>query len=104
MAISAASFVLISGKLKMWQRFADSGADVHCYFCPGCGNRIYHVNPSQPEILRFKPGTLDDTRLIKPELHVWTRSRQDWVTIPEEMPQFATQPDNLVELFTTSIT
>ncbi|NIM73290.1 MAG: GFA family protein, partial [Gammaproteobacteria bacterium] len=30
-----------------------------------------------------KPGTLDDTRWLEPDMHIWTCSKQPWVIIPE---------------------
>ena len=32
-----------------------------------------------------KAGTLDDTSMLKPDIHIWTASKQPWVTIPEDM-------------------
>lgn len=86
-------FRLTSGELKTWTRTAASGDTVSCHFCPECGNRIYHDSPGQPDIVRLKPGTLDDTSIIKPEVQVWTKRAQPWVKIPGDLPSFDTQPD-----------
>ena len=46
-----------------------------------------------PEVVRLKPGTLDDTAVLKPVAHVWTKRAQPWVEIPDDLPSFETQPD-----------
>ncbi|NRB38654.1 MAG: GFA family protein [Pseudomonadales bacterium] len=93
-AIPKDAFKLITGQLKTYTKTAESGHTVNCYFCADCGNRIYHHSTGSPDIYRVKPGTLEDTRIIKPDVHVWTRSKQDWVKIPDDILQYETQPEN----------
>ncbi|WP_461522045.1 GFA family protein [Porticoccus sp.] len=82
----------VSGQLKHWERPSDSGNTNCAKFCPHCGNRIYHFNPDQPNIIKLKPSTLADTRIIQPTLHVWVSEKQDWFQIPEGVEQHPTQP------------
>lgn len=89
--IPANSFVLLRGELSKFTRRADSGRTVENYFCPGCGNRIYHLNPSEPSLIRLKPGTLADKSSIKPVFHVWLSSRLPWDFIPLSAPRFSKQ-------------
>ena len=91
--IKPGSLQIIKGESINYPKKADSGRTVNCYFCSGCGNRIYHQSQEMPEVIRLKTGTLDDTGLIKPELHVWLNSKLSWVTIDESVPQYDTQPD-----------
>src|SRR5205085_12002866 len=37
-------------------------------------------------------GTLDDTSWLRPTAHIWTRSKQPWLPIPEGDRKFETQP------------
>ena len=92
MFIKRDNFELLRGELAYFDRMADSGNRARCYFCPVCSNRIYHENPDDNAIIRLKPGTLDDTAIIKPEMHVWTSSAQAWVALPEDIPCYETQP------------
>lgn len=85
-------FELIRGELVFFDRPSASGNISRCYFCPTCSNRIYHENPDKPEMIRVKPGTLDDTSIIKPEMHVWTKGAQPWVDLTD-MPCYEEQPD-----------
>lgn len=91
-AMVKASSIRFHGPLKHWERPADSGNTNCAEFCPDCGNRIYHYNPQQPEVLKLKPSTLTDTRVIQPTLHVWVSEKQDWFQIPEGVEQHPTQP------------
>ena len=92
-ALSFENFRLLSGRLKRWTKTADSGNLADCYFCPECGNRIYHENPATPGALRLKLGTLENTDVIDPRVHIWTSQKQSWYRIPEGVLVFETQPD-----------
>ena len=82
----------VNGALKHWERMSDSDNTNCAKFCPECGNRLYHYNPDKPEIIKLKPCTLADTRIIRPTLHVWVSEKQDWFQIPEDVEQHPTQP------------
>jgi hypothetical protein len=39
--------------------------------------------------LRFvRIGTLDDTSILSPDVHIYVRSKVPWVTVPENVPAF----------------
>ena len=98
MLVKREDFEVLSGDLGVFDRPAASGNIARCYFCPTCSNRIYHENPEKPEVIRLKPGTLDDTDIIKPQMHVWTSSKQSWVKLPNDLPCYEQQPDPSVLL------
>jgi hypothetical protein len=75
----------VTGPTKQFTRMADSGNEVTGVFCPECGVRIYHVLKSAPEVASIKPGTLDDTRWLRPELFIWMKSAQGWVSVPDDV-------------------
>jgi hypothetical protein len=86
-------FRLVKGRLKKWTKTADSGNLRDCYFCPECGNRIYHDDLANPEPVALKLGTLDNTDVIDPRIHIWTSMKQTWYQIPEGVQVFKVQPD-----------
>ena len=86
------SFRLLAGAPKIFTRAADSGASVACAFCPDCGTRIYHAPTSKVGTLNVKPGTLDDTSWLAPNVHVWTKNKQPWVLVPEGVKSLEGQP------------
>jgi hypothetical protein len=75
----------VTGLTKQSTRIADSGNEVTGVFCPECGVRIYHVLKSAPDVASIKPGTLDDTRWLRPELFIWMKSAQGWVPVPDDV-------------------
>jgi hypothetical protein len=46
-----------------------------------------------------RAGSLDDTSWLRPTAHIWTRSKQPWITLPDGDRQFETQPDDFAEFF-----
>jgi len=93
MLIDADAFNLIAGELNVFERPTAAGGVAACYFCPTCSNRVYHMNPEKPELLRLKPGGLDDKSQIVPQMHGWVSSAQPWVEIPTDLPVFEYQHD-----------
>jgi hypothetical protein len=81
----------VTGLTKRVTRIADSGNEVTGVFCPECGVRIYHALKSAPDILSLKPGTLDDTHWLRPELFIWMSSGQGWVPVPSSVKAFERQ-------------
>jgi hypothetical protein len=44
--------------------------------------------------VRFvRAGTLDDPSRVSPDVHIYTRSKLPWVTLPDSVPAFATYYD-----------
>jgi hypothetical protein len=83
-AIVDAKAIEFTGELKEWTRIADSGNRNLAKFCPDCGNRIYHINPDDPDTikLKLKPVNFPDASLFEPTAHIWTRKKLSWYQIP----------------------
>ncbi len=88
----------IRGKVKSFVRGSNSGTKVHCDFCPNCGTRLFHRRPTNKDSLNIKAGTLDDSSWLKPAGHIWTKSRQSWVIIPQDDLSYEGQPNDYDEL------
>jgi hypothetical protein len=41
-----------------------------------------------PKVRYVRGGTLDDPTGITPDVHIYTRSKADWVTIPPRTPAY----------------
>lgn len=88
--IVKAKNITFSGQMKQWQRSSDSGNQNVARFCPNCGNRIYHVNPSQPDIIKLK-GRLENSDHVQPTSHIWLSEKQDWYEVPNDVDMHQTQ-------------
>jgi hypothetical protein len=75
----------VTGLTKQFACIAATGNEVTGAFCPECGVRIYHVLKSVPDMLSLKPGTLDDTSWLRPDLFIWMKSAQGWVPVPNSV-------------------
>lgn len=82
----------ISGDLTTYADHADSGNVVHRHFCGTCGSPVKTSLPTQPGMTYIKAGTLDDTSVLHPQVHFWTDSKQDWVTVDDNIPQIPRNP------------
>lgn len=93
MIMNRESLEILGGEMQQWERPAASGNITRCWFCPTCGNRIYHENPAAPDIIRLKPGTLDDTSVLEPQAHIWTCREQPWHERCHDLPRYEKQPN-----------
>ncbi|MBP0616605.1 GFA family protein [Jiella mangrovi] len=88
------AFVTVTGKMATTTRTAESGTVRFGDFCPECGVRIQHRSKGDPGRLNIKAGTLDDASWLAPAGHIWTRSRQVFVTIGEGELSYREAPED----------
>ena len=65
----------------------DDGSTQRILRCPNCQTAVYSHYGS-PWISFVRAGTLDDPRQIAPDVHIFTRSKVDWLVPPESVPAF----------------
>jgi hypothetical protein len=87
-----AAALKIEGQLKTFHDKGESGGAVERRFCPDCGSPILSEVAGGPGLVFLKAGTLDDTSWLDPKVHVWTRSHQAWLPIPEGVLAMETSP------------
>ena len=97
MIVADGAFGLLQGELKTWIRSSDAGRPVLCGFCPDCGTRITHKAELYRGFTNVRAGTLDDRSWLQPTMSFWTREKQPWVTVPEDLFQHETQPSTTVK-------
>jgi hypothetical protein len=60
--------------------------------CPTCQVAVFSQYTSRR--VRFvRGGTLDDPESVAPDVHIYTRSKLPWVTLPDSVPAFNTYYD-----------
>ena len=89
----------LAGQLVEWERTSADGNTNTRYSCSQCGNIIYGIGGSSPDLIKLQPGPLDDTRDLEVDAHIWMKRAQKWVVLPAEALRYETQPDNLVEIY-----
>jgi hypothetical protein len=65
----------------------DDGSTQRVWRCPDCRVALYSQYTS-PAVRFVRGGTLDEPRGIEPDVHIFTKSKVGWVTVPESVPSF----------------
>jgi hypothetical protein len=60
--------------------------------CPTCQIAVFSQYTS-PRIRFVRAGTLDDPSAVTPNVHIFTRSKLPWVTLPDSVAAFNTYYD-----------
>lgn len=55
--------------------------------CPKCQVAVYSQY-TRRAVWFVRAGTLDDPSAVSPDVHIFTRSKLDWVELPESVPAF----------------
>ncbi len=60
--------------------------------CPTCQIAVWS-RYARATVRFVRAGTLDDPSAVQPDVHIYTRSKLPWVSIPDDVPAFATYYD-----------
>lgn len=76
------------GPLVEYAFTSPSGSTSRQYVCGTCHTRIYNTNTARPGLAIVRAGTLDRSDEIVPRAHIWTKRKQPWIVIADDVPQF----------------
>ena len=82
----------VTGTLKTYADRGDSGQPLYRKFCPDCGSTVLTEAAVMPDVVMIAGGTLDDTSGVRPAMHIYVSSKQDWAEIPAGAKSFAKMP------------
>ena len=71
----------------------DDGSSQRIFRCPACKVAIFSEY-GRPEVRFVRGGTLDEPSSVSPDVHIYTRSKLGWVTVPESVPAFEVYYDS----------
>jgi hypothetical protein len=71
----------------------DDGSKQRISRCPTCQVAVFS-DYGRPEVLFVRGGTLDEPTEITPDVHIFTKSKVGWVTLPESVPAFEVYYDS----------
>jgi hypothetical protein len=83
--IEADRVELLAGEPEPVDVPRDDGSTQRIHRCPDCGVAVYSEYGS-PEVRFVRGGTLDEPSGVAPDVHIFTRSKLPWVTLPEDVP------------------
>ena len=65
----------------------DDGSMQRIFRCPTCQVAVFSEY-GRPEVRFVRAGTLDDPSGTRPDVHIYTRSKLPWITLPGSAPAF----------------
>jgi hypothetical protein len=84
---------LLAGEPQQVDLPRDDGSTQQVFRCPTCQVAVFsHYGFSGVRFVRA--GTLDDPSSAEPDVHIYTRSKLPWVTLPESTPAFEVYYDS----------
>jgi hypothetical protein len=101
--VSGASFTLImvvtrdavavrEGSPEPHERSRADGRKKTIFRCPLCLTALWGSRIEAPDFATIYAGTLDHSSALEPVGHIWTRSAQPWIPIPEGSLNVREQP------------
>ncbi len=86
--------VLLSGSPAAVPVPTDSGSPHDIYRCPKCQTALWSDYGRRAKLRFVRVGTLDRPSAIEPDVHIYTRSKQPWITLPKDKPAFEAYYDS----------
>ncbi len=74
---------------KSFRLAGGSGRAHDVFFCGDCGTYVwsnYHGAPG--DFLFVRAGTLDTPEAVRPDVHIFTRSKAPWLELPKDVRTF----------------
>jgi hypothetical protein len=71
----------------------EDGSAQRIYRCPDCRVAVFSEYGG-PAVKFVRGGTLDQPASVAPDVHIYTRSKLPWVTLPESVPAFEVYYDS----------
>jgi len=79
---------LLSGEPIVTALESGDGAPHDIYRCPHCLCAVWSDYGRRPGVRFVRVGTLDDPTALVPDVHIFIRSKQPWVELPDTVPAF----------------
>src|SRR5207248_882287 len=71
----------------------DDGNKQRIFRCPTCQVAVFSQYV-RTDVHFVRAGTLDDPLGVRPDVHIFTKSKLDWITLPESVPAFEVYYDS----------
>lgn len=85
--IEADRVELMQGEIEAIDTPSNSGKGQKISRCPKCKIALWSSYAGAGPLFRFvRVGTLDEARSIKPDIHIFTSTKQAWVILPPDVP------------------
>jgi hypothetical protein len=85
--IEADRVELLAGEPQPVDVPRDDGSSQRIFRCPNCQVAVFSEY-GRSEVRFVRAGTLDRPSEVAPDVHIYTRSKLPWITLPDSMPAF----------------
>jgi hypothetical protein len=92
--IEADRIELLSGNPIPYAMPTDSGRPHTVFRCADCCTAVWSEYGGLKALRFVRVGTLDEPRGLVPDVHIYIRSKQPWLTLPEGVPAFEAYYDS----------
>jgi hypothetical protein len=96
MIVARSAFEVVEGE-PLALDVTTQGRNRRPRICGACGTRLYNESKVS-EVVVVRGGTVDDAARLTPIGHIWTKSAQPWVRIPEDALSYPGQPEDMLDL------
>ena len=86
--IETSRITVLAGDPEPVSMPTDSGRPHDIYRCPTCRIAVWSDYGRRPALRFVRIGTLDDPTALRPDVHIFVRSKVPWVTLPADVPAF----------------
>ena len=77
--------LIVEGEVSSTELKAGSGASYKTYFCTKCGTYVYADYDSAVGRLTVRTKTLDNAEKFPPQGHIFTKDKDPWLNLPEDV-------------------
>ena len=98
-AVVAEDAIETSGPITVFELTSPSGRISRQRMCEVCHTRVFNTNSARPGMAVIRAGTLDRSNALIVTAHIWTRSKQPWLELPEDVPSWpeAAPPEEMAK-------
>jgi hypothetical protein len=86
--------VVLSGETVTSSMPTDSGKPHDVFRCARCATALWSEYGGRATIRFVRVATLDDPAAVPPDVHIYTRSKLPWVSLPSGVPAFEAYYDS----------
>jgi hypothetical protein len=91
--IEADRLELVAGDPQPVEVPRDDGSKQRIFRCPDCQVAVFSEY-GRSEVRFVRAGTLDEPAAVTPDVHIFTKSKVPWVTLPDSAPAFEVYYDS----------
>ena len=77
--------LIVDGEVSSKELKAGSGATYKTYFCTKCGTYVYADYDSAVGRLTVRTKTLDNSEKFPPQVHIFTKDKDPWLNLSEDV-------------------